>query len=211
MLAPVELVEKPGTIAVAVVSIGAARIESYGVPRLAWYANPEKASVVRYVGSGCVEDASEASAGPSRAGPSEASSAASTSSVVASASGSPGVPASPERRPRETPASRSSPGVYGVSAEEATTSPPHWPFPGWQLSPAPHVETCPTHCFASTRYSACMLSLGTCTCATRCTTACPIDELPLNAVTVMSASSPALLPEPMANVAGRVASIDPTT
>jgi hypothetical protein len=89
---------------------------------------------------------------------------------------------------------------------------PHAPVLGWQLSPlaqvdigspaSPATATCPSHAWAKTRYSNARRSVGTCTCATRCTTGVP-PWPPCIAVTAMSTSS-GLCPANSVNVAGSV-------
>jgi hypothetical protein len=107
-----------------------------------------------------------------------------------------------------TPASKLCPGTY-VGSVPVTLFDPHVPVLGWQLSPLEHVPTCPSHAFAKTRYKSSIWSVGTCTSATRCTIACPLDP-PVYAVTTTLTSS-GLCPANNVKVVGSEgASIDGT-
>jgi len=115
--------------------------------------------------------------------------------------------------PPSGPASRLCPCVYVGSADGGMIFDPHTPVLGWQLSPLGHVDigsppspasaTCPSHCCARTRYSTARRLVGTCTCATRCTTGVPRWY----AVTAMSTSS-GLCPANSVKVAGSVTSVE---
>jgi hypothetical protein len=104
------------------------------------------------------------------------------------------------------------PGVYVSSADGGTIFDPHMPVLGWQLCPIGHVDigpppspasaTCPSHCCAKTRSSTARRLVGTCACATRCTTGVPPGPC-WYAVTTMSTSS-GLCPANSVNVAGSV-------
>jgi hypothetical protein len=122
------------------------------------------------------------------------------------------VLSAPLLNPPSGAAPRLCPGVYVGSADAGTTFDPHTPVPGWQLSPLGHVDigsppspasvTCPSHSAAKTRSKTASRLVGTCTCATRCTTGVPPGPC-WYAVTTMSTSS-GLCPANSVNVAGSV-------